>query len=85
MQSIYAGLLLNKVLTQGLLGTLTLESDISDKSALKLTPLNSYPNYSYIYQATEDLNTQIPSTSVNIIYRSISTNSNEPIATNENT
>lgn len=40
-QSIYADLLISKVLAQGLLGTLTSESDICEKSAFRPTPLNS--------------------------------------------
>lgn len=48
-QSIYADLLINKVLTQGLLGNLTSESDVCEKSSFGQTPSSSYSNFSYIH------------------------------------
>jgi len=57
-QSIYADALINKVLTQGLLGHLTAELDICAKSTVPVTQnyedqnliqFPMYPNYSYNY------------------------------------
>jgi len=75
-QYIYAESLINKVLTQGLLGTLTSESDICEKSSFRQTPLSSYSNYSYVYHTPHDLNTQSTSTSINSHIQP-TTNSNE--------
>lgn len=74
-QYIHAESLINKILTQGLLGTLTSESDICKKSSFKQTPLNSYSNYSYIYHAPDDLNTPRTLTSINSFIQP-TTNSN---------
>lgn len=77
-QSIYADALINKVLTQGLLGQLTSELDICVKSTVpvqqnyenqNLVQYPMYPNYSYNYHrpnyyTSNSTNVSTPSPSI---------------------